>query len=161
MNTESQYGFFKYLYDEENLRYGCLETRARFYLTVLTFYLGALAVSGKDLLPLTMHVGLARWAVLASAIFFIIALVFCVTAARIRRYEGVTDPEELIREEGDSVLDDTDFFEDRIIDFAVAANRNSVQNNKVANVLEWTMASTLIGIGLHLVAFLAYVFKGP
>jgi hypothetical protein len=41
MATDTQYKVFKEVYDQESERYSNLGTRAGLYLTLITFYLGA------------------------------------------------------------------------------------------------------------------------
>jgi hypothetical protein len=160
MNTVAQYEFFKFLYEQQSKRYEQLEARARFYLTILTFYLGAVAVSGKDLLPFLAKSHVTRWIFSGSGVAFVLAIALCVMSARIRIYEGVADPERLIRSSGEREVKDSSFYENRIIDFAVATSKNSKEYDKIAKVLKWVVTFTFVGVGLHLLGFIYFVLRG-
>jgi hypothetical protein len=142
MATDGQYKFFNELYEEENQRSLQLDNKAKLYLSIIIFYLGAVAFKFKDVLELTNSAQYTRWAYLAIAAILVLALLFTVLATRIRAFEGVCDPEEVIEGFGDEPPTDEDFFDDRIVDFALATNRNSVQNDRIAGNLE--KASVLI-----------------
>ena len=159
MATENQYKFYRALYDEENGRYGLLEARAKLYLIILTFYLGALAFKLSDVKVFFTEFGIPLSLALSAGLAFLCALLCCIYSILIREYEAITDPEELIASLGKQPPTDDDFFDDRIVDMAVATNRNSGQNDRAANALQvagWLMA---VGVVLHVIVFVIALLK--
>jgi hypothetical protein len=154
MASEAQYDFFKYLYDEEAKRYVLLDGKAKLYITIVTFYLGAIAFKFKDVLEFTISISYAKWLYSAIALVLVGALLCTVNAVRVRLFEGVADPEEIIRKLGDNPPTDDDFRDDRIADFAVATNKNYAQNNRIAKSLSW--ASVLI-LSAGMIQFLLFL----
>jgi hypothetical protein len=157
MATELQYKIFKDLYEEENARYAQLDNKSKLYVTLVTFYLGAIAFKFKDVIEFTGASVFTKWLYLVIAVMLVAALLFTIVATRIRVFEGICDPEKVIGEFGEEPPPDVDFLDDRIVDLAVATNRNSGQNDRIASNLE--IASVLIfaaGVS-QLVLFLAYL----
>jgi hypothetical protein len=142
MSTETQYKVFKELYEEEGKRYSELDGKAKLYITIITFYLGAIAFKFKDVMELTSSVTYTRWLYLAIGSVLIAALLCTVIAMRIRTFEGICNPEEVIQRFGPTPPSDDDFRDDRITDLAVATNRNSSQNDAIARTL--SLASLFI-----------------
>ena len=141
MATEHQYKIFRELYDEENQRYSELDNKGKLYVTIITFYLGAIAFKFNDVTHLTDSVHYAKWFYLVIACVLVAALLCTIFAIRVRSFEGICDPEEVINHY-DNAPSDEEFFDDRIVDLAVATNRNSQQNDKIATNL--SVASILI-----------------
>lgn len=160
MASEVQYQFFKSLYEEESERYSNLEARVRLYLSILIFYLGAIAVSGKDVLVLTAKTAVGRDAFAGAGILFMCALACCLFAASIRQYEGLTDPRQLVGELNDSPPTDDEFFDARIVDFTVATERNSLQNDRTATALTAALVFAFLGAAFHMIGFMTFLFKG-
>jgi len=157
--TAEQYKFFRALYDEEQARYGHLEARARLYITINTVYLSALAFKATDFLGFAKEFKVPTWLFLLAAAVLVLALALSILAIRIREYEGITDPEKVIDSFGEHPPSDEDFFDDRIADFAVAANRNSTQNDTVAAHLFWASIALLIGVLIHFASILVALYK--
>ena len=158
MATEAQYKFFKDLYDEESKRYSELDGKAKLYITIITFYLGAIAFKFKDVLDFTSSISYTKWLYSAIALVLVGALLFTVNAMRIRVFEGINDPEEIIKGFGKKPPTDDDFRDDRIADLAVATKRNSGQNDRIAKSLSfaslWIFSAGLIQFCLFLIALL-------
>jgi len=142
MASEAQYKIFKDIYDEESKRYSDLDGKAKLYITIITFYLGAIAFKFKDISEFTSSISYAKWLYSGIALVLVLALLSTVNAMRVRVFEGICDPEEVIKEFGENATTDDDFRDDRIADLAVATNRNFAQNNRIASSLSW--ASTFI-----------------
>lgn len=157
--TVEQYEFFRTLYDEEQARYGHLEARAKLYITIITIYLGALAFKISDFLSFAKEFKVPVWLFLLAAAVLVVALALSILAIRIRDYEGITDPEQVIHSFGEKPPKNEDFFDDRIADFAVAANRNSTQNNTVAVNLFWSSWALFIGVLIHFVSLVIALYK--
>jgi hypothetical protein len=83
----------------------------------------------------------------------VIAFPLTVRAISIHDYEGVFDPEGVIKSFGKAPSQDNDFLDDRIVDLAVATNRNSTQNDKVARSLRWAARIILLAVLLQVVLF--------
>jgi hypothetical protein len=70
--------------------------------------------------------------------------------------ERITDPEKIVAGFGADEMSDASFFDDRIIDLAVACNRNK-KNNHIIIIAVWlglSMTSAVLGIFIHGVATL-------
>ena len=135
MATEAQYKIFKELYDEETKRYSDLDNKGKLYITIVTFYLGAIAFKFRDVSEFTNSVSFAKWFYLVIASMLVAALVFTVYSLRVRTSEGIADPEEIIANFGPVAPTNEEFFEDRIADLAAATNKNSRRNNQIADYL--------------------------
>jgi hypothetical protein len=159
MATEAQYQIFKELYDEESKRYSELDGKAKLYITIITFYLGAIAFKFKDVLEFTSPTSYAKWLYSAIALVLVAALLCTVNAMRVRVFEGICDPVKLIKEFGDTPPTDDDFRDDRIADLAVATNRNFAQNNKIASSLSWASGFILLAGIIQFCLFLMVFVK--
>jgi hypothetical protein len=160
MAVKTQYEVFRVVYDEEQQRYSDLEAKAKLYLTIITFYLGAIAFKFEDLMRFvaTFHVSAALY--VATAILLLAALLLTVLASRIRTYEGLFDPERIMKGFGAQPPTDEDFLEDRLVDLAVATNRNRQANNKVAALLAWVAYLLFGGVFIQLLVFIIAILKG-
>jgi len=150
MATAKQYDIFKSLYDEEADRYTKLATRAQLYLSIITLYVAAFAFKFEDLRRFIEAFGASRYLAVSTAIVLVLALLATLMATQIRAYEGIADPEEIIRRFGNAEPTDADFLDARIADLAVATNRNSAINDRVAH---WLVAASWLLVGgvlLHL-----------
>ena len=159
MASEQQYKVFRSLYDEELERYTALESRAKLYLTIITFYLGALVFKMEDMVKFVtvFHVPLGLY--LVFSIVLLLALLLTVLATRIRTYEGICDPEEVIRSFGKTKPTDDDFLDQRVVDLACATNRNVAENNKVAGILQIASYLLFVAVFFQLVIFGLAIFK--
>jgi hypothetical protein len=153
MATESQYEFFRLLYQEEDTRYEQLGTRAQVYMGIVTFFLGIIGFKVTDIKQVAVQFSIPEFLLSLCGTTFLVALLLCVVAIRIRAYEGIADPEEIIDNFGDFAPTDADFFDDRIIDLAVATNLNFDQNERTANFLSWASVFLFIAIALFVVDF--------
>jgi len=153
-----QYQIFKTLFDEESRRYSELEARSRLYLTVITFYLSVIGFKINDVVEFANKFRVPLILYIVTAFALLLALLFTVASARIRNYERIADPEKIIRLLGESAPTDEDFLDARLIDLAVATNRNAIQNNRVALMLRYASTFIFIGVVLQIaILFLAIV----
>jgi hypothetical protein len=157
MATEIQYKVFKEVYDEESERYSNLGTRANAYLTLITFYLGAVLLKIDDVLKFVTTFRIPVVFFLLIGTLFVVALLLTALALNIRDYEAICDPEEVIEAFGESQPSDEEFLDDRIIDLAVATNRNSRQNNRVAGLLQWAARVICCCVALQAVLLLVAI----
>lgn len=151
MATDKKYEVFKSLYDEEADRYAKLAARAQVLLSVITLYLAAFAFKFEDIKKFIDPYGISTYLAISVAIVLLLALISTILAVRIRSYEGIADPEEIIKGYIDDEPTDSDFLDARIADLAVATNRNSEINNRVANWLAAASWLLVLGLLLHLV----------
>lgn len=150
MASDKQYEVFKSLYDEEAERYTKLATRAQLYLSIITLYVAAFAFKFEDLRKFIDAYGASRYLAVSTAIVLVLALLATLMAIQIRAYEGIADPEDIIKRYADTEPSDADFLDARIADLAVATNRNAEINDRVAT---WLVASSWLLVGgvlLHL-----------
>lgn len=157
MATEIQYKVFKEIYDEEAKRYSNLGTRSNLYLTIITFYLGVILLKVDDLLKFVAGFGISVVWFLCVGILLVVALLLTVRAASIREYEGICDPEKVIKGFGKKPPTDEDFLDDRIVDLSVATNRNSAQNNSVPSLLQWAAHIIFLAALLQFVVFIVAI----
>jgi hypothetical protein len=157
MATEVQYKVFKEVYDEESERYSNLGTRANLYLTLITFYLGAVLLKVDDVLKFVTTFRVPVVLFLLIGALLVVALLLTALAVSIRDYEGVCDPEEVIEGFSESPPLDEEFLDDRIVDLAVATNRNSRQNNRVAGLLQWAARVICCSVALQIVVLLVAI----
>jgi hypothetical protein len=159
MATEAQYKIFKEIFDEESKRYSELDAKAKLYITIITFYLGAVAFKFKDVLELTNSIACTRWLYLAISLALVGALLCTIIAMRVRTFEGICDPEEVIQSFAKSPLTDDEFRDDRITDLAVATNRNFAQNNRIAGSLSFASYLIFLAALIQLGLFAVAIFK--
>jgi hypothetical protein len=151
--TEIQYKVFKEVYDEESSRYDSLEKRSNLYLTVITFYLGAIIFKLDDVRKFAdaFHVSMIWFAVMAAVLA--LALLATVAAIQIRTFEGICDLEEEIGSFGKTPMSDSDFLDERLVDLAVATNRNSLQNERIALTLRVSSGLLLTAVLIQTAMF--------
>jgi hypothetical protein len=159
MATESQYEFFRLLYQEETDRYNELEQRARLYFTVISFYLGAIAFKFADLAPFLKAAHVPIGATMFVAACMIVSLTFCVLGVQIRTYEGIAESKDVVNSMGETPPSDADFFDARVADFVVATQRNSTQNDRVATYLSISAVSLALAM-IGQVVILVFVLAG-
>lgn len=97
MATHEQYEFFKFLYEEEGERYGQLEARAKLYLGVITVFLATLLYKAGEVKASVTAIRIPWALVLIEAALLAASLMFTVFGSLIRTYEGLADPEEIIK----------------------------------------------------------------
>lgn len=160
MATELQFSVFKSAYEEENVRYTQLEARARFYLTLLTFYLAAIAFKFDDVQKFASRFGVPLVLYISAGFLLVIALLFTVLATRIRTYEAPYDLREIVESFGAKPPTDTNFIVERMADCVVATERNCRVNNSVANWLQGASWLLFAAVCLHFSTFLwAYIHR--
>lgn len=93
------------------------------------------------------------------ALLLLLALLLTIMATRIRSYEGVNDLENIIKSLASTVPSDEEFLDMCLIDLAVATNRNSLINNKVAAMLQWASYLLFLAVASQLTVFLWALLK--
>jgi hypothetical protein len=88
---------------------------------------------------------------LLSGTLLVAALLLTALAITVRDYEGICDPENVVTDFGESPPSDQEFLDDRIVDLAVATNRNHRQNNRVAALLKWAARVICCAVALQTV----------
>jgi len=159
MATKEQYEFFQFLYQEEDRRYAELESRGRFYLSIVAIFLASLLFKVEEVRASAAALSLPWWMVLAEALFLALTLLFVVIGALIRTYEGVTDPDDVIGALGKAPPANEEFFDDRIADYAVATKRNAAVNDRTATYLQISGVTLALAMAV-LVAMLAVALYG-
>ena len=158
MATKVQYDVFRAVYDEESERHTVLESRAKLYLTIITAYLGAVAFKTTDVLAFLARFCISFYWYLLLGVCLIVALLLAICAMGIRKYEGVFDPEAEIKSFGRNPPTDEDFLDKRIVDLAVASNRNNKVNNRIAGYLHYSGTMVFLAVCLQLVVFGLAIF---
>jgi len=159
MASKTQFDFFKAVYDEEIRVHSELESKAKLYLTIITFYLGAISFKINDLVGVTQRLQIPITLLVAIAVILILAFLFTIGAMGIRKYERICDLETVIRSFGEAPAKDNDFLDEGLVNLAVATNRNASQNNRVGTLLQCASVLIFTAISLQLGVLLFMVFK--
>ena len=160
MATKEQWEIFRYIYDQETDRYKSLNTRGKVYLSLTTVYMGAVAFKADFWFVQGAQSMVSAIMLIALLALFVSALCVIVAALGIYSYEGLANPEDIIREYGETPPSNEDFYDDRIIDATVASNHNSATNDKRARLL--TVAPMLLigGILTHVLLIIWILYIG-
>jgi hypothetical protein len=158
MGTKDQYDTFRQVYDSEALRYQRLIDRAAFFLTVITLYMGLLAVAADEIVPHIRTSVIATVAYLSSFGAFVGAIILVVLAMGIRKYVYPTDLETVLRAAHPEWPADSEFFEDRMAELAVAFTRNHPINEWRATLLRGASYAILVGIVCQAAVLCALLF---
>ena len=150
MATEKQYLFFKSVYDEETARQASLQDRAKYYLSIITFYSAFILFVAEKLKPTNITLKVVFVAAVGS---MLVAFLYSLWSIKISNYEAPSDPNEIIDGFQTAPPTDEDFFDDRIIDYAVAYERNSAVNDSKANQLSVAGYWMLVGLTAHALYF--------
>jgi hypothetical protein len=156
MPTKEQFDVFRFLFDQENEREKILIDRSKLYISLVTLYAGLLALAAKDAQPRNVW----QWSIFAIAVAsLVLAFLMALWAANVTDYEGVNDPEEMIENEfKDKQPSNQAFLSERIVDLAVASNRNSRVNDGKAKKLFIAGVFMLVGIAVHSLYFLIRIW---
>ncbi|MBV8414187.1 MAG: hypothetical protein JO251_03150 [Verrucomicrobia bacterium] len=159
MATEAQYKFFQKLYDEQSERRKNIQERSKLYFTVVSFYFGAILFRLQDIVKAQSIPRLEIIFGISSAVIISASLLFTLLAIRVRAYEVPCDPEKWIKNLGVNPQEDPDFFDARIVDYAVATNKNDKVNEVAATKIK--VAGWLIfgAVSVQLIGLICiYVF---
>jgi hypothetical protein len=152
MATEKQYAFFQSLYLEESERASVLADHAKNNLGLATFYSAfILFVVEKPGPTVTSY---SKWIFIAAVVCMLGAFLLSLWATQISVYEAITEPADVLAAYEDSPPTDEDFFDDRIADYTVAYEKNSLVNDRKANELLVARYFLLAGIALHATYFI-------
>ena len=153
--TEKQYEFFKSLYDDENERTKILAEHAKNNLGLATVY-SAFIIFVMD--KQTDHLTVVGKSLFVGAIIFMLAaFLLSLLATQISAFEAPTVPSDIFESYGDDPPTDEDFFDDRIVDYSVACERNSSVNDGKANLLLFARYLLLAGIAAHAAYFVVRI----
>lgn len=161
MATQVQFEIFRAAYDAENERYERLESRAKLYLTIITFYLGAVAFKFADVLIFMKTYGIPPTLYIAGGVLLLLSLLLTILATRIRAYERAYDLRDIIESFKESAPTDSEFLDARLADYTIASERNRAANNRVADLLSgssWLLFSAIL---LQLTVFFIAFYKSP
>ena len=146
MASKEQYEYYKFLYDHERSRYLELVNRGKLFLSIITLYMGLLAV-GADKTITGLESSILLTLVYFISVFLLVAsLVAVVIAIGIYRNEKPSNPREMILALKDYVPTDDEFRDERIVDLAVATDRNSKNNDLRAKRLQVSSYLLILGI---------------
>jgi hypothetical protein len=161
MATEAQFDVFAKAYEEENERYSQLESRAKFNLTIVTFYLGAIAFKFPDVIAFAKEYHIPSIFFIGTGILLVSSLLFTVLSTRIRTYETAFNLHEIIRSFGRAPPTDEDFLDQRLVDYAEATKRNRAVNNRVGNLLSASSWFLFGAMFLQLIVFIIALRNSP
>lgn len=155
---EKQYNFFKYLYEKEESRYKELLNRGKVFISIITFYLGLLLFKTSDYQTADAFIdtlGIKVFLYALPIILFSIAFLINILSLGIYTYEYPNDLKSLIINNENQLYNNTEFLKGRIVDFAIAMERNYETNNKRAKLLFYTSIFMFLGIIGHLIFIFA------
>jgi hypothetical protein len=151
MATEQQFAFFKSLYDEESKRAQELHDHAKNNLGLATLYSAFILFVVEKLRPDTA----CSTAIFVSTVLCMLAaFLLSLWATQISIYEAVNEPADVLSEFGDIPPTDEEFFDNRIADYTVAYERDSLVNDRKAIQLLVARYFLLVGIALHACYFI-------
>ena len=157
MATEKQYAFFKSLYDEESERAKILAEHAKNNLGLATLYSGfILFVVEKQVANIAW---LGKFLFCGAILFMLGAFLLSLMATQIADYQIPNEPTDIVEGFGDDPPTDEDFFDDRVIDYALACETNSSVNDRKADMLLDARYLLLGGITLHASYFVARILS--
>ena len=141
--TVKQYEFFKSLFDGETTRAVALSDHAKSNLAFVAIYSAFFMFIAEKYPPSDVTSKFILVFCLSSmAASFLLSLY----ATNIATYEAIASPSTIIESFGSEPPTDDDFFDDRIIDYAVAYERNSAVNARKARRLRLARYMLLMGV---------------
>jgi hypothetical protein len=148
MATQIQYEILKTIYDEELQRCSELRNSAKIYLGVCTFFIGGLILKLDKFIANANKLVIAI--LLTSAIALICTSILLLLALGIYKYEQLCNPRQVIEGFGSGPPSNDEFLDDRLVDIAVACDRNHKQNDRRASFIYVASIILLIGIILSI-----------
>ena len=162
MATQAQYQCFKDIYDRETKRAEQLIDRGKIYLSIVTLYIGLLGIAADKIVPKLIENWSAQAFYIISLIGFVLSLSLVIFAIGIYCYSFPTDPKNVIFGFGEKQPTDEEFFDARIVEFAVAFHANSSVNEKRASLLKYATWLMLLGVACQSYVLSAIIFlKSP
>lgn len=135
MATREQFEFYKSLYKEEDHRSQELDSRAKFYFTVISAFLGALLLKATEFHTLVRAFGIPKSILILETVLLLAALAFVVISMSIRRHQSIANGADIFHR--DVVLADKDFYDDQIINYNHATQCYRKKNDQAAGNLVW------------------------
>ncbi len=145
MASQTQYDYYMFLYEHERSRYIELVNRGKLFLSIITLYMGLLAVGADKTINVLENSFIVLSIYFISVLLLIGSLIEVVLAIGIYSNEKPSNPETMIQNLDKTPTDD-EFRDERIIDLAVATNRNSKNNDFRAERLKMSSFFLLLGI---------------
>ncbi|NNV55029.1 hypothetical protein [Limnovirga soli] len=151
MATKEQYDFFKDQFVEEEKRYSDLTKRGEIYFSILSILLTGVIFKIKDIFEILKVLDNATFKTVLIGLFvlsfllFSLGFFFITLGLKIREFEGVTDIKSYLDSLGGTPPTNEDFFDDRIVDFITASERNESVNDLRANRLSISLGFILAG----------------
>lgn len=151
MTSEEVFPVFKSLYDDERKRTQELNDHAKNNLSLATLYSGFVIFVVEKFPPSS----LCNKLLFAGTVLCMLAAFFLsLLATQIAGFEEPRRPRDMAAQFAESGYDVEDFFQWRIADFTVAAERNAGVNDGRAVKLTFARYFLLLGIALHALYFL-------
>jgi hypothetical protein len=150
MSNKEQAEFFSRLYDDEASRGATLLDRAKWYLSLITFFSTATLFVVEKLRPQDfIQLSIFILAIVGMMASFLASL----WAVRVDTFEAISDPDDALTKMQENRFDDVKFFLDRISDYVVATERNSKVHDCQANALSIAGYLMLAGMAAQCVYF--------
>jgi hypothetical protein len=146
MATEQQFLFFKSMHDAESSRSKVLQEHSKNNLSLVTLYSAFILFVADKLKPVST---LTKAIFIATIACMLAAFLLSLWATKISIYEAVARPRSILEGFGDTPPTNEEFFDDRIVDYIVAYERNLRVNDGKAYFLEIARYMLLVGILLQ------------
>jgi hypothetical protein len=156
MSTRFHYEFFRSVCKEEDARYDSLIDRGKIYLSIISIFFGGVFFKLDWIFEnrAKLQSGLPFYAAGILSIF--IALVLVALALQVLSYEAPSDLNSIIDNlELDN--DESEFINARISELAVANERNILQNDRRATLLQGALISILVGVLMLVIGISAFI----
>jgi hypothetical protein len=158
MATERQFEFFKSLFEAEIGRRALLQGHAKDNLALATFYSAFILFVVEKFTPTTIVTkALFVLCVGAMMVSFFLSLL----ATQVASYEVPTKPSAILERFGGRPPTDDEFFDERIVDYAVAYERCVPINDRKARLLLVARYLLLAGVLSHASYFIVGILRTP
>jgi hypothetical protein len=158
IQPEKLYEVLKAAYDEETARYGELNDRGKYYLTIVGLY-GAVLVFKNDSIQTPASSLLYHFFAAVIGVALGIAVLCIAISARIRAYEAPFRPADIIANLRTGDLSPVAFYAARTADIAVATERNIQRNDERSWWLRRALYALVVAILLTLIIIGATVLN--
>ena len=123
-------------YEFEVDRQKALSEKAKLVIGIISLYIGLLVFRGRLNIDVSNLSGGAQVTFVIGLLLLAFSVVLSILSLQIRVYESPYNPVEFIQGLGENEQDLGLYFDDRIIDLAVAWEKNTRQNNNAAQYLQ-------------------------
>jgi hypothetical protein len=156
--TQEHLKILKSAYDDEERHFSELIARGKIYLSITSVYVGFITFKFTEIGTVVNDSIFSFALVSMAAASVLVSLILTIMALGMYAYEVPFEIGAAAKAAaGHSSIDE--FYEDVIADLAVAAERNSVVNERRAKFLAWSSYFLAAAVCSHLLALIYYVYR--